>query len=260
MSAHHGHGHGLFDWLRLVFGWHHEPQQPTGWQRTREQDTDGYRLTGLLDGIVGGEHWDGVPGSWTATYRQRGNTPIPATPQDTGGMTRILSARERHNRRVLGEKPTDRQLPGPDWLYANVPNGALPERYGNAPVQRRQSDAIATNTGRLDAMMATFLPQGQDCGQILDYNKIVSDKLSKLPPPVPAPDEMVAAFTDDAFLLALPKLDPMDSQEIATVDRTACSKPVTSALKQLEALASHHDEDDTKEVPAYMRWKHTKGE
>lgn len=246
--------HDVIEWL---FGWMKQAQPVnTGWQRerTEDQDTGGYRLTSLLDGIVGGAHWDGAPGSWAATYRQRGNTPIPATPQNTGDLPRLLSAREVHNRRVMSEKPTNKNLQqSPEWLSGPI-NGN-PHAY---PVQRQPTGAIATNTGRLDAMMATFLPQGQDCGQILDYNKIVSDKLSKLPPPVPAPDELVAAFQDDAFLLALPKLDPMDSQEIATVDRTACSKPVTSALKRLEMLASHHDDEDTKEVPAYMRRKHTR--
>lgn len=247
--------HDFFEWL---FGGQRK-QSDSGWQRTREQDTDGYRLPDLLSGIAGGAPVHCAPGTWASTYRlQHGNT---ATPQDTGDIPRLLSARERHNRRVLSEKPTNKNLQqAPEWLTGPV--------NGNAyalPVQRQPTGRLRTNTGHMDDIIATLkqntrqpsieLPAIPDLPTVPDYNKIISDKLAALPPPMPLPAELVAAFTDDAFLLSL---DPMDSQELAVVDRTACSKQSTSALKQLEALARHNDDDDTKEVPAYMRRRHSK--
>jgi hypothetical protein len=51
-------------------------------------------------------------------------------------------------------------------------------------------------------------------------------------------------------------LQPLDSQELSVADRTAVSRTTdkpSDAMVGLAELASQQDDDDTKEVPAYMR-------
>lgn len=229
----------FFEWL---FG--SRKQAESGWQRYPSQETGGYHVPDIIGGIAGGQPWQGATRSWTSTYIQHTGrlTPIPVTPRETG-TARAVSAREVARLRKISLQPTDRTLnhtPEADWLRAHVPG---------LPVLRQQhagncSPAATSPTQRSPKRDRYQLgrPEVPDLPTVKNSDGLILDALEHLPP---APDGMATVAAEDAWLNdVLPlHLDAREQQ--------------TSALEQLTILAQESDED-TVEVPAYMRQKHTK--
>lgn len=241
--------HDFFDWLDGLFGRHES--HDSGWQRGREQpqETGAYELGDLFKGIANGQHWDGPPGSLLAARRTQAHTPIPPTPQDTGETPpRVLSVREVAQRAKLSEIETLKNLaaaPEADWLHGLV-NGSdiLPVRRISLPLP-----------GQVAVMKELHLRQETAGFQRL--NDMIASLPAALPPGVSEPSEIIYDLPTMPPPAHAMVLDPMDPQQVAAVDQTA-SAILPSAIDLLATLANKPPDDDTAEVPAYMRQKHVK--
>lgn len=277
-SAHRG----LLEWLSDWISSKRATQPPsTGWERTHITDSmprlpaprieyGNARYPLHQNERLPGELWR----AWRMThpYQPRQSTdaitPIPRSAPDTGGI-RQLPARisnPPHDERALSELETSREgLPGlPKWLVADVPNGAqLPVQrdHASAPAQSQIPlppfiDDRPQHSGRMvfvpgGDLLATMRP-----GSISRPLLPLPDGFSRDPdvvPDLPTEPRRPGEFAENVWLGGVqpPQLDPLSSQELAVVDRTAATH--TSAIEQLETLANQPDDDETAEVPAYMR-------
>lgn len=190
-------------------------------------------------------------------------------PQQTGSMRpvrntdKLLSPREVHRRKEWSEPPTQKQLPGLDWLKEQISQGLPVQKPTTTTPVQSQEDAPPLPTwlispGEIESRISAALPPAPDDDAWLN---------DAHPGPMPTQEAWDRRLAEIA---TPPVLAPLPEDAIAATDRVAGNisyvrvweepEQTTSALEQLSALAKQPAKDDTLEVPTVMRKQHEKKE